>query len=148
MSSSPQGFSFPPPLPVLIPSAQNHSQPSKVTWSFLCIFRAYSSPEPFRKTRNKGFLGNVSLTLSGRGRKSFRGDFSGRFFWNFRSHSERFPKLFLWKKFGKRRGKEGGKGGEDVVEWGKGEEKLKSAIRKNEFCDHIVFLQKPVFGEM
>lgn len=34
--------------------------------------------------------------------------------------------------------------------WGRGEaeEKLKSAIRKNEFCDHIVFLQKPVFGEM
>ena len=34
-------------------------------------------------------------------------------------------------------GEEGGNGGEDVVEWEKGEEKLKSAYGKNEFCDYI-----------
>ena len=72
----------------------------------------------------------------------FRGDFSERFFWNFRSLSERFPNPFLWKIFGNRRGKEGGKGGEDV---GEGEEKLKSAIR-NKFCDHIVFFENHVWG--
>ncbi len=38
--------------------------------------------------------------------------------------------------------------GEGMWERGGEEEKLKSAYGKNEFCDHIVFLQKPVFGEM
>ena len=47
---------------------------------------------------------------------------------------------------GKRRGKEGGNGGEDVVEWGRKQEKLKSAIRKKLICDHIVFFENPVWG--
>ncbi len=55
----------------------------------------------------------------------FQGDFSevsGAF-------RRGFPSCFYRKNLG--RG--GEKGGEDV---GEGEEKLKSAYRKNEFCDH------------
>ena len=44
---------------------------------------------------------------------------------------------------GRGEGEEGGNGGEDV---GEGEEKLKSAYGKNEFCDHIVFFENPVWG--
>ncbi len=36
---------------------------------------------------------------------------------------------FSMEKFGKRRGRRGWK-------WGRGEEKIKSAYGKNEFCDH------------
>lgn len=62
---------------------------------FSLYFQASSSPNPFRKPRNKGFSGSAALPLSGRGgRMCFRGDFSGRFFGSFRSFSERFPKLF------------------------------------------------------
>ena len=58
----------------------------------------------------------------------------------------------MGRYLGKGEGEEGGNGGEEMGEGGgggeEGEEKIKSADGKNEFCDHIVFLQKPVFGEM
>lgn len=62
---------------------------------------------------------------------------SGRFFREiflefqetFGEDSQLFPMENIWEE----EGKEGGNGGEEV---GEGEEKLKSAYRKNEFCDH------------
>ena len=71
-------------------------------------------------------------------REAFQGDFSGDSggFWR------GFPTLFYGKKWeeGGERGWKGGRG------CGEGEEKLKSAIRKNKFCDHIVFFENHVWG--
>lgn len=47
---------------------------------------------------------------------------------------------------GKGEGEEGGNGGEEVGEGRRGEEKIKSAYGKNEFCDHIVFFENHVWG--
>lgn len=49
----------------------------------------------------------------------------------------------MGRYLGKGEGEEGGNGGEEV---GEGEEKLKSACGKNEFCDHIVFFENHVWG--
>ena len=54
----------------------------------------------------------------------------------------------MGRYLGRGEGEEGGNGGDEVGEGEEGEEKIKSAYGKNEVCDHIVFLQKPVFGEM
>ncbi len=78
--------------------------------------------------------------------------FSGRFFREillelqepFGEVSQSFSMENIWEEEGER----GWKGGRGCGGGEEAEEKLKSAIRKNKFCDHIVFLQKPVFGEM
>lgn len=80
--------------------------------SFQDFFSYLPPPNPLESPEIKGFREMSSLPLLGRGGggKCLRGDFSERFFWNFRSLSERFPNPFLWKIFGKKRGKEGERG--------------------------------------
>ncbi len=74
-------------------------------------------------------------------RSVFREDFRDGFRMDFLS-------FFLGKMAGRGGEEKKVEMGEGMWERGGGEEKLKSAYGKNKFCDHIVFLQKPVFGEM
>lgn len=71
--------------------------------------------------------------------------FFGEIFLEFQEPFGEVSQAVFMEKIWEEERERGWEGGEDV---GAGEEKLKSAIRKNKFCDHIVFLQKPVFGEM
>lgn len=71
--------------------------------------------------------------------EGFQGDSSG----TSGAFRRGFPTFFYGKNLGRGGGKRVERG---ERMWEEGEEKLKSAYGKNEFCDHIVFFKNHVWG--